>query len=178
MIIDSELVSIGHVRRTHGVGGELALSLTIDTEELEALRCVILRIDGIATPFFISSLRGRGGQGALVKFDGIVTPEQAAACVGCEVFGLKDDVSNLLADKEDDEDGMYASDLIGYEAIREDDHNSIGRIIDVDDTTANVLFVIEDSDGSTVLIPVADEFIMEIDESAQRIVMNLPDGLI
>ena len=54
----------------------------------------------------------------------------------------------------------------------------IGEIVDVDDSTENVLFVVEHAEGREVLIPIAEEFIDGIDHDARRIFMNLPLGLL
>ena len=50
--------------------------------------------------------------------------------------------------------------------------------MDIDDSTENVLFVVEDAEEREVLIPIAEEFIDGIDHDGQRIYMNLPIGLL
>ena len=65
---------------------------------------------------------------------------------------------------------------MGFEII-ENQKGSIGRITAVDDSTANALFVVETESGE-VLIPIADEFITEIDHDRKTISMKLPEGLL
>ena len=41
----------------------------------------------------------------------------------------------------------------------------------------NVLFIVE-HDGEELMIPAADELVLEIDDDAQTILMDLPAGLV
>jgi 16S rRNA processing protein RimM len=53
----------------------------------------------------------------------------------------------------------------------------LGEIVAIDDQTENVLFIV-DRDGEELLIPAADDLILEIDDEAQTIRMDLPAGLV
>ncbi|MDO4934691.1 MAG: 16S rRNA processing protein RimM, partial [Prevotella sp.] len=66
----------------------------------------------------------------------------------------------------------YAA-IAGFEIIDSVMGRNHGRIASVDDSTVNTLF--EMSDGR--LIPAAAELIEDIDTSARKIVMRLPEGL-
>ena len=50
-------------------------------------------------------------------------------------------------------------------------------ITDVDDSTENALFVVE-NEGKTVYIPISEDFITEIDEQGKTIEMDLPEGIL
>ena len=56
--------------------------------------------------------------------------------------------------------------------------DAVGRIIDIDDSTENVLFIVELPDKSHVQIPAVDDLVEELHENEQKIVMNLPEGLL
>ena len=51
-------------------------------------------------------------------------------------------------------------------------------IIDIDDSTANVLFVISLDNGHQVLIPAVDNFISDIDIDNRMIEFNVPQDLL
>ena len=76
---------------------------------------------------------------------------------------------------EEDLEGFYAEDLIGYKAF--DGEKYIGEIADIDVSTENSLFIVETEDDKTVFIPIADEFIVELDPDGKKIVFDLPTGL-
>lgn len=54
----------------------------------------------------------------------------------------------------------------------------MGKIIGIDDTTANYLFIIETPSGNRHLIPVADEFVTGVDMDGRRVTMELPEGIL
>ena len=51
------------------------------------------------------------------------------------------------------------------------------KIVDVDDSTENILFYV-DYNGKTVLLPAADDLIIEIDNQEKIITTELPEGLL
>ena len=54
----------------------------------------------------------------------------------------------------------------------------VGRLIDVDLSTENALFVVERPDMTNIFIPIADEMITDINPDTRNIVMTLPEGLL
>lgn len=100
-----------------------------------------------------------------VKRDGLLVPfrsEQIADLVGEEGFVLRSDV-------QDEGDGTLTwQDLVGFEI--EDDGRVVGKIAQVDESTINTLAVLEDER----MIPLHEDFIIEIDEDAHVLRVNLP----
>ena len=66
--------------------------------------------------------------------------------------------------------------FIGF-TITDSHAGTLGTITAVDDSTENVLFVV-DHKGDELLIPANDDFITQIDSENQTIHMQLPEGLI
>ena len=54
---------------------------------------------------------------------------------------------------------------------------SVGEIVDVDDSTANVLFRIE-VDDKELLVPAVDEFVVDIDTENETIELDVPTELL
>lgn len=175
MITSDELAPIGFLGKPHGVNGEINLITDIDVD-IDELSCVIMDIDGINVPFFFKSIRQRGSESYLVMIDGIDSDAAVSAFVNKKVYALKSEIE-IEADSDDDADGFYAEDLVGYRAVATE-AGLDGEIIGVDDSTDNVLFIVEMKSGKQVLIPVSDEFITEIDVDHHIIHMTLPDGLL
>ncbi|MDE6403054.1 MAG: ribosome maturation factor RimM [Muribaculaceae bacterium] len=175
MIRNDEITPIGHFAKPHGVNGEINLIVSepIDVEELS---CIVLDIDGINVPFFFSSVRSRGSESYLVMIDGVTTEVAVSQFVNSQVFALKTDVDSLC-DEDEEDDGFYAEDLVGYKVVTSDGRMS-GTIDDVDDSTQNVLFIILTDDGHRVFVPVANEFIADIDTDNCVLTLDLPDGLV
>jgi 16S rRNA processing protein RimM len=53
----------------------------------------------------------------------------------------------------------------------------LGTIEDVNDDTENTLFIIETPTGDSILVPVAMEFISDIDSDKNIVKLDLPEGL-
>ena len=50
-------------------------------------------------------------------------------------------------------------------------------IRDYDDSTPNVLLIVESPDGRTLYLPFADEFFLDIDPDGMTVTMDLPEGI-
>ena len=174
MIVESEISAIGRTLKPHGINGEIAA--TVDAAvDLDGLRCIVLDIDGIYVPFFISSCRSRGSEAVLVSIDGVKNEKDAAALCGLDIFALNSDLG--VENDAGDEDGLYMSDLIDF-TLKDQDGNKIGTIDGYDDTTVNTLLTVRLADGTSVYIPLADELIEAIDMKDRTISLQIPQGLL
>lgn len=188
MILRTELKEIGRLQKPHGINGEINVQSRLDADELASLRCVVLEIDGIFVPFFISASRPKSSQTSLLTIDGITSEAEAAKLCPAPLYALRDDIRRLEAtdneseeyseDEENDEEGFYAEDLIGY-TVESDDGLLRGEIVDLDDSTDNYLFIVRDQDGRRLLLPVADgSMIEEVDTQRHHLLLSLPKGLL
>lgn len=103
-----------------------------------------------------------------VKRDGLFVPFRAgqiAELVGEEGFVLRSDV------QEEGDGELTWQDLVGY--TLEDDGQTVGKIVQVDESTINTLAILEDER----MIPLHEDFIVEIDEDARVIRVQLPFAL-
>ena len=74
------------------------------------------------------------------------------------------------------EDKFYFHEIIGFEVI-DAAHGNIGKIVSINDSTAQALFEIE-KDGKQILIPMNDEFIEKVDKKNRTLRVITPEGLI
>lgn len=163
MINLDDLVAVGRFAKTHGVQGEINVDFTVDVD-MDECRYFVVEMDGIPVPFFIESYRYRNDTTALVSIDGIDTEPSARLFFGKTVY-----VEPGCIDDEAQESAAF---YVGYTLV--DRHlGDIGRITDVDDTTANVLFTVGDR-----LIPVAALEVIHCDDHTRRLTVSLPDGLL
>jgi RimM protein, required for 16S rRNA processing len=105
-----------------------------------------------------------------VQRDGLFVPfraEQISELIGEEGFLLRSDV-------QDEGDGALTwQDLVGYE-VRDErmkgERVKVGVIADVDESTINTLATLEDGR----MMPLHEDFIVEIDEEARVLHVQLP----
>ncbi len=171
MITRDEITIIGKFLKTHGISGELTATFSAPLEVVKQCTCIVCDIDGIYVPFFISAMRNKSAQAALLSIDGISSDQQAATLVNKDIFILRREYEECV-----DEDEVPVDFFINYEAIIND--NIHGKLVDIDDATANVLFVIVLDDGSEVLIPAVDNFIKKFDNDNRVIHLTIPQDLL
>ena len=169
-IAKNEIFPIGRLLKTHGLNGEMTFSTTTTLLDEIEIPYLILEPEGIAVQFFIEEVRMKSGETGLIKFEGIDSGEQAREYVGLTLYLPNEYLEEM--DETDEEAGYF----VGFE-VMEENHGKIGTITDVDQSTENILFVIE-TDADEILIPAVEEYITDIDHEKKIIRLRLPDGLL
>jgi 16S rRNA processing protein RimM len=167
MIRQEEVYKIGRLGKAHGVKGEVSFQFDDDVFDRTDADYLILDIDGILVPFFMEEYRFRSDALALVKFCDVDTQERASELTGSNVY-----FPRALAE---DEEGMPSlASLIGFDLVKAKDGIRVGTIATIDDSTANLLFELEDGR----LIPASDDLITDINIKERTIKMEIPEGLL
>ena len=169
MITLNDVYRIGTLGKPHGVKGEIAFSFEDDVFDREEAACLFIMIDGLLVPFFIEEYRFSSDVVALMKFEGIDSLEQAMSLTGCAVYYPRD--------HEDDDDTVSKAELNGFKLIDAASGRVVGTIQALDDSTANLLFVVS-TDNGELLIPASHELIKKIDKQQQAITVEIPAGLL
>jgi 16S rRNA processing protein RimM len=161
---------LGYIIKPHGIQGSLWIYLDTDQpEEYEQLESVFVEINKKLIPFFINSIKIRKDR-AIVHFDNVDTIEEASRLKGLSLYLPMDQLSRL------EEGQFYYHDVINYLIVNERG-DIIGRIINVLELNGNDLFSV-DHQGREVLIPVQEDFILQVDPVEGKIHMKLPEGLL
>ena len=175
MINRQDLVEIGMVQKTHGIQGEIVVTLDRDVD-FDALPCVIMDIDGLWVPFFIDGFRPRSTESVLLHLEGIESERDAAELSRKTVYAVR---AQLPEDEDGYDDGLTADRLIGY-TLHDDNAEGapVGEIEAIREITpANWLFEVRTPDGRELLIPIATDLITGVDTDTRTIYMELPEGL-
>lgn len=172
MIKKESVFKIGRFNKPHGVKGEISFTFTDDIFDRVECDYWVCLLDGIFVPFFIEEYRFRSDTTALVKLEGVDTAEKARMFTHVDVYFPKEYV--------DEEEGSESiptwNYFVGFR-VTDVDHGELGEIVAVDDSTINILFVIE-KDGEEWLLPAHEEFILCVDKKKHRLTVKVPDGLI
>lgn len=165
MITENDLFPAGTVLKTHGVKGELLCSY--QSTAFDRTDCVFVRIDGLFVPFFIASRRQKSAQSALIVLDGVDSESEASAFCGQTLY--------LPVELRREESDYTYDYFIGFSVFA--DGQNCGRIVEVNDQTANVLFVLDTPRGER-LVPATADYIESVDHEARRLDMRIPEGLL
>jgi 16S rRNA processing protein RimM len=166
-----EGVTLARIVRPHGIRGEVAAELFTDfPERLPALKRVWLS-DGRTPPRPVASLACRLHNGqALFLLEGCHSMDDAERLRGLEI-------QIPLADRVTLGPGSYfITDLIGCEVSETGAAAPLGRVRDVQQAAGASLLAVDTAAGE-LLIPFAAAICTQIDLTARRIVVCLPDGL-
>lgn len=167
MIRQEDVYKIGRLGKAHGVKGEVSFQFDDDIFDRVDADYLVLDIDGILVPFFMEEYRFRSDSVCLVKFCNVDTQQRAQELTGCDVF-----FPRALTEEGDEMPSL--SMLVGFEIVNAANGKTVGRVAAIDDSTANILFEMEDG----MLIPANDDLIEVIDAEQQQIKMNIPQGLL
>ena len=172
MIARDDITAIGKFNKTHGINGEISANVNMPLSALSKCFCIVCDIDGIFVPFFIKDIRSKSHNSLLITVDDINNENDALLLVNKDIYVMRKDYNQVI----DDEDELPLDFLIGFKVNINSTHQ--GTIIDIDDSTSNVLFVIDIENNKELLIPVADEFISNIDSNNRLIEMIVPGELL
>lgn len=162
---------LGTISKTRGVSGSVVLILYNEvSEKFYDLESVFLEIEGHLVPFFIHAADPFGQNSILLNFDSVKTENQGKKLTGCKVFtGFSDIIITELK-------GFQYSYLKGY-TVHDHKYGKIGKITEILLYPDNPVFQIK-QDQKTVLVPIHEDLILEIDSHKKLVYIKTPEGLL
>jgi 16S rRNA processing protein RimM len=165
---------LGQVLRPHGVRGELRVEvLTAYPERIGPDMTVYLgsNPDKPATATAYQVVQARTHQQYLIlQLEGITDRNAADRLRECYVMVPLDEAVPL------DEDEFYLYQAIGL-AVYADTGEDLGRVVDIIETGANDVYVVQGPRGEILLPSIAD-CILDVDVEAGKMTVHLLDGLL
>jgi 16S rRNA processing protein RimM len=162
---------LGYITKTHGFKGEVSLKLDTDNPEHYAtINAFFVEQNNQLIPYFIENITLLNNGIAKVKIEDINDLKDAQNLVGKSIF-LPLEILPKLKDNK-----FYYHEIIGFK-VMDTKHGDIGKIIDINDQTAQVLMIIE-KDDKEIIIPLVDEFIVKVDKKLKEFHVKTPEGLI
>lgn len=160
-------LSVGFLRRPHGVHGEIIMDLHTDfPERMKTGRKVF--VGDNYKPMTLASVRPHGA-GLLVRFKNIETPEDAGLYRNQWVHVKTKDVP--LPDGQ-----HYQHDLLGLNVVDENG-NPLGELMEIIETGANDVYVVRDDSGKEILLPAIPSVILDLDIERGFLKVHLLEGL-
>lgn len=158
------LVRIGFIQKSHGYKGQIRCVIDEDIT-LNQGEWIFVQIEQKPVPFFIESIEGIA-EHPVMKLRHISSETEATRIIGAEIMypGEKAELS------------FRPEHLIGYAVI---DHNEkrIGEIIDyIEHPGQSLLLVL--IENREVLVPVHEQFILDLSEDEKWIMLEIPDELL
>ncbi len=170
MIREEEVFKIGVINKPHGVKGEVSFTFSDDIFDRTDCDYLVLLLDGILVPFFIEEYRFKSDNVALVKFEDVDTAEKARMFTNIPVYFPIKYMDNISEE-------IISWNIFEGFKVMDSRHGELGKIVGIDDSTINVLFVIE-KNGKELLLPAHEEFVRDYDKDKKIVYVDIPDGLL
>ena len=162
-------LSVGFLRRPHGLVGEIIMDLHTDfPERMKKGRKIFIGDD--YKPMTFENVRPHA-KGLLVKFKSVDTSEDAGLFRNQWVF-IKAKDAPPLPDGQ-----IYQHELIGFHVV-EDNNNPLGQLVDIIETGANDVYVVRDESGKEILLPAIPLVILDVETGSRIMRVHLLDGLV
>ncbi|HIX55624.1 MAG TPA: ribosome maturation factor RimM [Candidatus Sphingobacterium stercoripullorum] len=166
-----EKIIVGQISRTRGLKGEVQIYFDHPEYQDIAYDFIWVEMPGSPVPFKVRKIKVMANRTAFVFFEDVKHIKDAEGLVGKKVFINKEE----LPVREDDE--FYFEDLVGFQVIDFHNNDKLGEIIEVEELPQQYVATVK-ADELTWMCPLNEDFIEEIRESEEEIVLNLPDGLL
>lgn len=158
------MLKVAQVLKSNGTDGELLMSfLEIGPEDIDREEPVYIYFDGLPVPFYFESFNQRGTNRALVRLTGVHSLRDADELAGRDVF------ADYFETEEDE-------DLTGWKVLSEDG-TPIGTITAYEDIPGNLCIYVDTADGER-LLPLHDDLILSMDDTARTLTLRIPEGLL
>ncbi len=168
---DNKLILLGKIIKVHGYGGSVMISLEDNLpEEIPEMEWVFIEIEEKPVPFFVSSVKEHASGNIILKFDGYNSSEVMTEFRGCRVFISQGDI-------EDKREILPQLILTGFKIFNQSDEY-IGLVKKVMSLPMQYMLVLQGDEDDELLIPLNQDWIIEIDKDEKIIIMELPDGII
>ncbi len=162
---------LGKIAKKFSFKGEVLVYLDTDEPEMYTeLESMFVETNGHLVPFFIERSSIHREKFLRTKFEDMESEEEADTIIGKDVYLPLTMLPKLEGNK------FYYHEVVGFDAIDQRLGN-FGTVLRILDNGVQALFEVQ-KDEAIILIPLIDEFIVEVNRKNKSILFNTPEGLI
>lgn len=165
-----EAFYIGYFTKTKGLKGELQLYFEYDEPGLLDLDVIFAEMNGKMVPFFVSAFKMQPNNTGNIYLDDIDHIDKAQPLLKKKVYLPISKMPNR------DDDDFHYTDLVGF-IVTDETHGELGEILEVNEYPQQFVATVSYQEKE-IMFPLNDDMIVEIDEDASTLLVNLPDGLL
>lgn len=166
----NKYLELGQIVNVKGLKGEVKVnSFTDDNTKFERISKVFIKQKNNLAEYEIEKV-GYAKNQVIIKFKNINTIEEAEKLRNSFIVIDREILGDLP------EGVYYIADLLGLDVYTEN-NEYLGKVDDIYNTGSNDIYVVKDEFGKQKLLPGIDEVIKKIDLKANKIIVNLIEGL-
>jgi 16S rRNA processing protein RimM len=162
-------ILLGRITKTSGYEG--AVNVVLERSfigNIPHMESVFVEIDDRPVPFFIYDSHYAGADILKMKFTDYDTVDKVSEFKGCRVF-------LTTGEKVIDNSDEFAE-ITDYE-VYTIENILLGRIKEIIQNPGQYLLSITSPDNKEILIPLHEDFIVNIDDPGRKLVLKIPEGL-
>ena len=164
-----DLVTIGKITGTHHLKGAVKANISLSEPEIIiGERVMVEKSNGEKKILSVTKLSNLVGDKVVIEFEEITNKTEGNLLAG-GLIKINRDILGMA------EDEYLLEDLLGMTVITSENEN-IGKVVDVFDTAAHDIIVVEDETTET-LIPNIENFVKDIDFDKNEIYVEILDGM-
>ena len=164
-----DLVTIGKITGTHHLKGAVKANISLSEPEIIiGERVMVEKPNGEKKILSVVKLSNLVGDKVVIEFKEITNKTEGNLLAG-GLIKINRDILGMA------EDEYLLEDLLGMTVITSENEN-IGKVVDVFDTAAHDIIVVEDETTET-LIPNIENFIKDIDFDKNEIYVEILEGM-
>lgn len=161
---------LGKITKPFGYKGDVVIYIDADNpQNYKNLESVLIETEGELIPFFMDRFEFKSANNVIVHFKGM-GPEEISQLINNHLYLPLSALPVLTGNN------FYFHEVIGFEVIDEEKGN-IGTIQSfLEFPTQSIMCI--DFNGKEILVPVIDQFIIEVNRPDKKMLIKAPEGLI
>ncbi len=163
---------VAKLGKPHGISGAFRFYMLRELKSKAKFpKHFLVQEKGNLLPWFVVKTEWIGFNEGFIWFEEITTPEKAKLYSGRELNLTPKEVSSYF--KKDSGDYDF---LIGY-SVLDETAGQVGTLQEIIENPGQILLRVSNGEKD-FLVPLVDDFIVEIDKKKKEILLNLPEGLL
>ena len=166
---NQDYIYLGKILKPFSYKGELKIYIEdFYIDQIKELDSFLLKIQGSYIPFTIKAITKNKSNIFRIMLDGINSEDLAKKLADVEIYAENNLIKREVLEKKNN--------YIFIDFVIYNNNSIIGKIIDIIENENQDLFEVVFNE-KRILIPLVDEFVVNIDNDNKKIIMNLPEGL-
>jgi 16S rRNA processing protein RimM len=162
---------LGKIVSKFSFKGEILLKFDSDEPPSLKLSTIFIEIEKSLVPFSVKKISLHKSSLLKIKFEEVDDENSANLILKKETFLPLNQLPKLKGNK------FYYHEIVGFKAI-DIEFGEFGIIERVNDQTSQPIIMVKNSKNKIIMVPLVDDFLIELNKEEKRMIFKLPEGLI
>tara|TARA_B100001094_G_scaffold114682_1_gene110636 strand:- start:225 stop:740 length:516 start_codon:yes stop_codon:yes gene_type:complete len=160
---------LGEIVSKFSFKGEVLLKLDSDEIDLKKIKTIFLSINGSIVPYSVDNIKLHKSSLLRIKLENIDSEEKANKILKIKTYLPIKDLPKLNGNK------FYYHEIINF-TVLDLNLGKIGKVEKINDQTLQPIIIV-DNGKRKIMIPLVDDFLIDLDRNKKTLTFDLPEGL-